>query len=90
MAEAGMESGLAEVENCLDELLAKHGYVREGNCYRAVRPNEDTIALFCHFGVECVMLGHLLGISPMVLWHGFIVLDAFDLSMMKHELLKNN
>ena len=31
----------------------------------------DTIALFCHFGVECVMLGHLLGISPVVLWHGF-------------------
>ena len=72
MAEAGMESGLAEVENCLDELLANHRYVREGNCYHAVRPNEDTIALFCHFGVECVMLGHLLGISPMVLWHGFI------------------
>ncbi len=72
MAEAGMKSGLAKVTNGLDELLAKHGYLREGNCYRAVRPNENTIALFCHFGVECVMLGHLLGISPMVLWHGFI------------------
>ena len=22
------------------------------------------------FGVECVMLGHLIGVSPMVLWHG--------------------
>ena len=27
--------------------------------------------LFCHFGVQCVMLWHLLGISPMALWHGF-------------------
>ncbi len=72
MAEADMRSGFAEVREGLDALLAKHGYVREENYYRAVRPNEDTIALFCHFGVECVMLGHLLGISPMVLWHGFI------------------
>ncbi len=72
MAEANMQAGIAQVQDGLDALLAKHGYVREGQVYRAVRPNEDTIALFCHFGVECVMLGHLLGISPMVLWHGFI------------------
>lgn len=55
----------------LDEILAKHGYVRENNYYRAVKPCRDTVVLFCHFGVECVMLGYLLGISPVVLWHGF-------------------
>jgi probable phosphoglycerate mutase len=55
----------------LDEILKRHGYERDGKLYRAVKPNHDTIVLFCHFGVECVMLGHLLGISPMVLWHGF-------------------
>ena len=54
----------------IDSLLSQHGYVREGNYYRADRSNEDTIVLFCHFGVECVILGHLLGISPMPLWHG--------------------
>lgn len=54
----------------IDELLARHGYVRNGNLYKAQNPNRDTIALFCHFGVECVILGHLLGISPVVLWHG--------------------
>ena len=54
----------------LDALLAKHGYVREENYYRAVHPNTDAVVLFCHFGVECVMLGHLIGVSPMVLWHG--------------------
>lgn len=53
----------------LDQLIANHGYVREGNFYRAVSPNEDTVVLICHFGLECVLLGHLLGISPMVLWH---------------------
>ena len=54
----------------LDALLAKHGYVRAGNMYRAEQPNEDTIVFFCHFGLECVLLSHLLNVSPMVLWHG--------------------
>ena len=58
------------VTESLDELLAKHGYRREGDLYRAVNPNEDTLVFFCHFGLECVLLGHLLGISPFVLWHG--------------------
>ncbi|MDE7313809.1 MAG: histidine phosphatase family protein [Eubacterium sp.] len=53
-----------------DEILAQHGYEREGNYYRAVCSNMDTIAFFCHFGLECVLLSHLLGVSPMVLWHG--------------------
>lgn len=72
MAEADIRSGIAYVKDGLDALLAKHGYKRKENYYNALHPNEDTIALFCHFGVECVMLGHLLGISPMLLWHGFM------------------
>lgn len=59
------------VTDGLDALLAGYGYVRNGNCYRVERANVDRIVLICHFGVECVMLSHLLGISPMVLWHGF-------------------
>ena len=54
----------------LDELLAKHGYVREGNAWRVERRNEDTVVLVCHFGLESVLLSHLLNVSPMVLWHG--------------------
>lgn len=72
MRDAGMRRGVAEVYDGLDALLELHGYKREGNFYRAVRPNEDAIAIFCHFGVTCVMLSHLLGVSPMVLWHGTV------------------
>jgi probable phosphoglycerate mutase len=54
----------------LDALLARHGYVRKGLTYRAQRPSNDTLVFFCHFGVECVLLSHLLNVSPMVLWHG--------------------
>lgn len=52
-----------------DALLARHGYVRDGKIYRAEKANRDTIALFCHFGVECVLLSHLMNVSPMILWH---------------------
>ena len=58
------------VNQGLDMILNRHGYQRKGNLYHVMKPNNDTIVFFCHFGVECVMLGHLLGISPMVLWHG--------------------
>ncbi len=54
-----------------DQLLASHGYVRDGLFYRVQQPNEDTIVFFCHFGLECVLLSHLLNVSPMILWHGF-------------------
>lgn len=67
---AGVEAAYRQVTEGLDNLLACHGYVRTRNHYRAERPNEDTVALFCHFGLECVLLSHLLGISPMPLWHG--------------------
>jgi len=67
---AGVGEAAAAVWQGLDELLALHGYRREGNLYRAEVPNEKTIALFCHFGVTAVLLSHLLGISPMPLWHG--------------------
>ena len=54
----------------LDDLIARHGYRREGNLYRVEQPNMDTIVLFCHFGLECVLLSHLLNCSPMIFWHG--------------------
>ena len=27
------------------------------------------MAFFCHFGLECVLLSHLMNVSPMILWH---------------------
>lgn len=71
MRDSQVEKEYQWVSEGLDMLLAEHGYVREGNYYRAERANADRIVLICHFGVQCVMLSHLLGVSPMVLWHGF-------------------
>lgn len=52
-----------------DELLSEHGYVREGMLYRVEKENTKTLALFCHFGVQCVLLSHLWNCSPFILWH---------------------
>lgn len=73
------------VHTGLDGMLKKHGYEREGEIYRAVHPNRDTVVLFCHFGVECVMLGHLLGISPVVLWHGFCAAPSSVTTLVTEE-----
>lgn len=59
------------IEN-FEHLLAEHGYERQGKFYRVKKPNEDTLVFFCHFGVTCVLAGHLMGISPMVLWQNTI------------------
>ena len=65
-----------KVSKGLDAVLADCGYVRDGNYYRVEKANMDTLVFFCHFGVECVMLSHLLNVSPMILWHGFCAAPA--------------
>lgn len=69
--EANVAGAYRYVINNFDALLKKHGYERKYNYYNAVNANEDTLVFFCHFGIECVILSYLLGVSPMILWHGF-------------------
>lgn len=61
------------VTTAFDELLEQHGYKHDGfgNLFTPIKPNHDTLCFFCHFGVESVLLSHLIGVSPMVFWHGF-------------------
>lgn len=88
MESANMIKEVKWVEEGLDELLLAHGYKREANYYRAIAPNTDTIVLFCHFGVECIILGHLLGISSMVLWHGFCAAPSSVTTIITEERRK--
>ena len=71
MSQGKVKEHYENVTKQFDLLLEKHGYVRDGHLYRVEKANDDVIAIFCHFGLECVLLGHLIGASPMVLWHGF-------------------
>lgn len=88
LREANIESHAKEVWAGMDELLADHGYVREGRIYRAVNPCNDTLAFFCHFGVTALILGHLLGASPMVLWQGMIAAPTSVTSVVTEERRK--
>lgn len=71
MQEAHVKEEYEWVVKCFDELLMQHGYRREGRFYRVEEANNDTLVFFCHFGLECVLLSHLMNVSPMILWHGF-------------------
>lgn len=71
-----------------DALLAKHGYVRENGYYRVERSHHETIALFCHFGLECVLLSRLMNVSPMVLWHHFFAAPTSVTTVFSEERRK--
>ena len=54
----------------LDEVLASYGLVREGGFYHKLGDCDETLAFFCHFGITCVMIAHLLGVSPVITLQG--------------------
>ena len=80
-----MKAEYDAVTQSFDRLLAKHGYLREGNYYRALDPNRKKLAFFCHFGLGCVLLSHLLHISPMILWHQLVAAPSSVTSVVTEE-----
>ena len=50
--------------------------------------NEETIVFFCHFGLECVLISHLLHISPMQLWHGVCAAPSSVTTLVTEERRK--
>ena len=62
------------VYDSFDKLLEEYGYTRSGNIYTTDGKGDDTTLVFyCHLGVSLLIIGHLLGISPFVLWHAVYV-----------------
>ena len=85
MAENGVEPLYKAVCDGVDALLSRHGYVHEGRHYRVERANGDVIVLFCHFGVEGVILSHIFSVSPMILWHNFRALPSSVTHLVSEE-----
>lgn len=42
-----------------DDFLSSHGYKRENKLYKAVSPNEKSIAIVCHGGTISTLISHL-------------------------------
>lgn len=86
---------------CLDRLIEEYGYKRHRNYYINTRnlntcnpvPDEayanDTIIIFCHLGITCVMMSHLLGISPALLLHS-LYLAPTSMTILATEERQNN
>ena len=67
-----------EVKAGVDAVLARHGYVRDGGVYR-VAPDvhrDGCLLFFCHHGLACAAIGHILNIAPPQLWDGFFLPPA--------------
>lgn len=71
MQTGNVEEQLKWVHEGIDKLLADHGYIHENGMFRIEKHSDETLVFFCHFGVSMVMIGHILGISTMNMWHGF-------------------
>ena len=73
----------------LDQIIREHGYDRcdeeEGIFYHVREANNDTIVIFCHFGMECVLVSHLVHCSPMLLWHNFCALPSSLTTLVTEE-----
>lgn len=92
-----------EVCEGLDRLISEFGYQRYHNYYihtnaasdnstdGNTNPSEsnDTLVIFCHLGITCVMLSHLLGISPVLLLHG-LYLAPTSVTVLTTEERRNN
>ncbi|MCR5848555.1 MAG: histidine phosphatase family protein [Lachnospiraceae bacterium] len=70
--EAKVREEIEWIYSEFESFLEEHGYKKEGKLFRTLKPNNDTIVFFCHFGLECILLSHLLNLSPFVLWHATI------------------
>ncbi|MEG0766363.1 MAG: histidine phosphatase family protein, partial [Clostridia bacterium] len=61
---------IAQMRAGSDALLAAHGFVREGACYRCHHPTPARIAVFCHQGLQTTWLAHLLNLPILAAWAG--------------------
>lgn len=75
-----------------DELLEKHGYIRNGRYYNITTDNKDkTIALFCHFGLGTALIAHFLNMPLIPIWNSIFLppSSVTTLYMEQHVKEKN-
>ncbi len=65
------KEGYARIMRESDAFLESLGYRRNGHHYDILNPNDDRVAVFCHYGFGMTWLSHLLGINPVLFWSSF-------------------
>ncbi|MEG1946402.1 MAG: histidine phosphatase family protein [Lachnospiraceae bacterium] len=58
-----------------DHLLGEYGYIRDGYRYRTTptAQKDATLVFFCHLGIGCALISHLINTTPSQLWQGFFL-----------------
>lgn len=70
-----VRSYYAHVTGELDAMLARYGYRRSGHRYLtgADTQSDAVVVCFCHLGITCALVSHLLNMTPSQLWQGFFL-----------------
>lgn len=84
-ADAEVSARYEALRKGLDEILFKHGYKKNGALYEVFAPSYDTVALFCHYGAECVILSYLLNVSPYIFFQSFCALPTSVTTLVTEE-----
>ena len=77
-----------ETKQGVDSLLATHGYVREGCIYRCENNTDDTLVLFCHFGIGMAVMAYLTGLPVVPLWQSHLFLPSSVTTLITQECVK--
>lgn len=87
----GLKEEFINICTNFDNLLSEYGYTKNDNIYKVNHDNDSTtLVFFCHLGVSFVVIGHLLGISPALLWHTFFVAPSSVTIVTSEERINNN
>ena len=78
----------AETKRGVDELLLSHGYRRDGGVYRCECNTDDTLVLFCHFGIGMAILSYLTGMPPVPMWQSFLFAPSSVTTVITQERVK--
>ncbi len=71
-----------------DALLLSHGYERDGVIYKCEKNAGKTVALFCHFGLGSLLISHLTGISPVLVWQSLFLPTSSVTTFVTEERVK--
>ena len=87
---AGIKEKYDKAIAAFDDFLKEHGYERSGRMYKAVRPSNDTLIFFCHFGLITMLLAHMIGVPTMPMWQGFIAAPTSVTTVVTEERTPGN
>ena len=71
--DTGMAGAVQVIEAGGKDFLERLGYREENGVYRILRPNEEKVALFCHYGLERTWLSILLHLPLHMVFASFKV-----------------